>query len=87
MKTIAITICPMLACTANAVAQSEWEIPESALQNNAPSKKKKEKKAADGAADNTSSPKMKIDRKYAAGTVPLVEGKVEWTKDIDVAGC
>ena len=87
MKTIAITLCLMLACTANAVAQSEWEIPESARQTDAPSKKKKEKKAADEAADNTSSPKMKIDLKYAAGTVPLVEGKVEWTKDITVAGC
>lgn len=92
MKLIAIITCLMLAVTTNVSAQSEWEIPESAKQTATPSKKKKDKKEKDKkekdeAADKASAPKMKIEQKYAAGTVPLVDGKVEWSKDITVEGC
>lgn len=61
-----------------ALAQSEWEIPD------AP-KSKVEHNIQN--PDSVSGAKKKgIDPKYGVGTVPMVDGKVEWTYTVDLPG-
>lgn len=55
-------------------SQGVWERPETTEQVN--EKVKKEKKAVKNSAD----------AKYLEGAVPLNDGKVEWTLDVDVPG-
>lgn len=61
------------------IAQSEWEVPDVQKPVEAKTAKKiKEKKPSAPEKEV----KLKIDPKYAAGTVPVVDGKVEWTENI-----
>lgn len=68
-------------------AQSEWEVPDAQKStsriNQKKTKKSKDKVQPENPADEL---KMKIDRKYAAGTVPVVDGKVVWSKEYTCTG-
>lgn len=72
MKKLIISIL-MLAPLAS-FAQNTWEVP------NAQKSEKTQKKALFETKKNT------IDKKYLAGAVPEVDGKVTFTLDLDVAG-
>lgn len=67
----------LLTVPCYAMAQSEWELPETA-------KAQTEKSSA----QNTGTPKKekRIEAKYAAGTVPVVDGKVVFETNISVPG-
>lgn len=74
-----------------AMAQSEWELPESAKAKQTEKQKKVksdvDKQKTDNKAQKAAKPlKMKIDAKYAAGTVPEVDGKVTFEETIKVPG-
>lgn len=76
-----------IGISASAFAQSEWEVPESAQKNAVKQKAEKPKKQKQSVSADAPVLKMKIDAKYAAGAVPVVEGKVEWNKAFTVSGC
>lgn len=64
----------LLALPCHIMAQSEWGLPENM-----------QKEAAQG-FKKAKEPKNKIEPKYGVGTVPVVDGKVVWEKNIHVAG-
>lgn len=68
-------------------AQSEWEVPDTQKPSSSTSQKKaKEGKDKTQTGNSVGKLKMKIDSKYAVGTVPVVDGKVVWTKEYTCAG-
>ena len=87
-----LIILMLLAAPLTAFAQN-WETLETAKpkteQKDSKKAKKDDKKKDDASqqqASKTKEVKMKIDKKYATGAVPLVDGKVEWTTTISVPG-
>lgn len=77
-----ILILSLLAVPFSAMAQSEWELPNQAKKQDTVNVIKK----ADGASKNAKRLELKIDKKYAEGAVPEVDGKVEWTETIECPG-
>lgn len=69
-----------------AMAQSEWEVPDAQKPQQTVRQAKQKKDKQQGEATAPRQRKMKIDAQYAAGTVPEVDGKVEWSKTFACPG-
>lgn len=69
MKRETIISFAMLTLSMSAMAQSDWQLPESKQQVEVKAKQKKT-----------------LDPKYGAGTVPTIDGKVEWEYSIKAPG-
>ena len=82
----------LLALPMAMMAQSEWTLPDQPKKEEPQKKSKKHAKDAakakkhDADAKQKAAPQLKIDRKYAAGGVPEVNGKVVWDVDIPADG-
>lgn len=92
MKKIVIAL--MLCIPMMTMAQSEWEAPKSAQQKLEEARKaeaaaEKARKDAEKATKKTESQstiELKEDPKYLTGAVPVVDGKVTFTLDLDIPG-
>lgn len=67
-------IISLLAVPSISMAQSEWELPDA------------QKDKTEKANIKSSKPKKALDPKYTVGTVPVVDGKVEWTYTVKADG-
>lgn len=85
-----------LCMSVTGVAQGVWEKPEQAVET-PPEKAKKENKAKKEKAAKQKAQKEKVakpqkevklkeDPKYLRGAVPMVDGRICWTYDLDVPG-
>ena len=77
---IALAVMPL-----SLMAQSEWELPDD-MKAKMQESKKEQKESTALSHKNSGSDIVRIDPKYAAGTVPEVNGKVEWDKTITASG-
>ena len=77
---IALAVMPL-----SLMAQSEWELPDD-MKAKMQESKKEQKESTALSHKNSGSDIVRIDPKYAAGTVPEVNGKVEWGKTITASG-
>ena len=88
-----IVIALMLCIPTMTMAQSEWEAPMSAQQKleetrKAEAKAEKARKDAEKAAKKNDghAVELKEDPKYMTGAVPVVDGKVTFTLNLDIPG-
>lgn len=91
-RKVILLIIAIAASATTAMAQDVWQAPKKVQQVEEKAKKEKPQKEkaqkdATVVAMNGKTKKMKIDKKYAAGAVPEVDGKVEWSWTFDMPGC
>lgn len=88
-KKVILLIIALAASATVAMAQDVWQAPKKVQQVEEKAqkeKKEKSKKETEQVVKNGKVKKMKIDQKYAAGAVPEVEGKVEWSWTFEMPG-
>ena len=82
MKKLVIAL--MLCIPTMAMAQSEWETPKSAQQKLEEAKKAEAEAEKAKKAEKHATIEIKEDPKYLTGAVPVIDGKVTFTLDLDI---